>query len=176
MIADTWGSTLAERSASYPCDAHLPGPHVELFRAVDVDARPEVVFRWLCQLRVAPYSYDWLDNMGRRSPRELTPGVDVLAPGQPVMRIFELVSFAPGEHLTIVLRDRVGVGVFGPIALTYQVVPRGADRARIVVKMRVAARGRVGRVRAAILAWGDLVMMRKQLLTLRSLAESGARA
>jgi hypothetical protein len=49
-----------------------------------------------------------------------------------------------------------------------------------VVKLRVDLPddGLVGRVRRWLLAWGDLVMMRKQLLTLKKLAERthGARA
>jgi hypothetical protein len=55
-----WGSTAAERSASYPCEDFVPGADLELFRAIDISAPVAVVFRWLCQLRAAPYSYDLL--------------------------------------------------------------------------------------------------------------------
>ena len=163
-----WGSTAAERAAPFPCDELLAGPDDVLFRAIDVAARPSVVFRWLCQLRVAPYSYDLLDNFGRTSPRELTPGVDDLASGQRVMTIFTLVDFERDRHLTLRL-DRARQ-LFGDIALTYRVSPVGAS-SRIVVKIVVRRPQGVMRVLAPLLPAGDLVMMRKQLRTLKQLAE-----
>jgi hypothetical protein len=54
---------------------------------VTVHASPAVV-RWLCQLRAAPYAYDWLDNWGKQSPRQLIPGLENLKLGQTVMTIF----------------------------------------------------------------------------------------
>jgi hypothetical protein len=69
-----WGSTAPERSESFPCDRLVPEADHTLFRAVGVEAPQGVSFRWLCQLRAAPYSYDRLDNFGRRSPQELTAG------------------------------------------------------------------------------------------------------
>ena len=78
-----WGATAAERSAPFPCDRHVSGTSDALFRAVDVDAPAPRAFRWLCQLRVAPYSYDCIDNGGRPSPRTLTPGLEQLVVGQP---------------------------------------------------------------------------------------------
>ena len=172
---DTWGSTAAERSVAYPCDMGDEA-HRDLYRAVTVNAPPEIVFRWLCQLRKAPYSYDLLDNWGRRSPRELTRGLEHLAKGQRVMKIFTIVSFAKDEHITVALTDRTAIGVFGPLVLSYVVrgLPKGGTR--LVVKVRLASSddSSFARARRRLLAAGDLFMMRKQLLTLKELAEREA--
>lgn len=170
-ITRTWGSTSAEREQVFPCDRLLPDPDDEVFRAVTIAAPPAVVFRWLCQLRIAPYSYDLLDNFGRTSPRELTPGADDLAVGQRVMSIFTLAEHERDHHLTLVL-DRAR-GLFGELAVTYRVTPV-PEGARLVVKLNVRRPGGVMRLFAPLLPVGDLVMMRKQLLTLKRLAEAHA--
>jgi len=164
-----WGSTPAERAAVFPCDGLLPDADLAMFRAVDVRAPAPVVFRWLCQLRVAPYSYDRLDNGGRRSPQQLTPGLDKLERGQRIMRIFSLVDFEPGRSLTVVHRGQL----FGAIACTYHTEPAGPGGSRLVVKL-LTRRGPGGLGREAtrlLLPVGDLVMMRRQLLNLAALAE-----
>lgn len=167
--AQFWGVTEAEREAIYPCDAHARRPYRRYLRAVDVDAVPGVTFRWLCQLKVAPYSYDWIDQLGRLSPRTLTPGADQLEVGQRFM-IARIVEFELGRHITAVSTP-VASRIFGPLALTYQVDPRGSH-SRIVAALTVTASSPPARVRRELLGWGDLVMMRKQLLTLKTCAES----
>ncbi|MFF8829421.1 hypothetical protein [Streptomyces sp. NPDC015131] len=170
-----WGAAAGELAAAYPCD-DLLGPSAEPWlRAVTVRAPAPTVFRWLCQLKVAPYSYDSLDNFGRRSPRTLTPGAELLETGQRVMTIFELVDFEPDRHLTLLLTTPWAVRAFGDFALTYQVDPVDARTTRLVVKMMVGRRpGRLGAARLRMMAWGDLFMMRRQLGTLRALAEGRA--
>jgi hypothetical protein len=157
MIGDRWGATDAEVAATRPCDALLSAGAMQADRAISIAAPPATVFRWLCQLRAAPYSYDLLDNFGRRSPRTLTPGLDELAPGQRFMSIFRLQSFAPGAHITLCARTT---------AVTYAVEPEGAG-SRLVVRIRLAG----SRLFARPLLLGDLVMMRRQLLTLKRHAE-----
>lgn len=171
-LGRAWGSTEAERAMAFPCDRHLAGPDDVLFRAVSMEAPAPALFRWVCQLRVAPYSYDWIDNLGRRSPRGLIPGLEALERGQRFMRTFRLVDFERDRHVTLFARG----GVLGSIALTYLVVPVAGTGSRLVVKMLVAY-PRVPLLRSlarAVLPWGDLVMMRKQLLTLKHLAERPA--
>jgi len=165
-----WGATDAESRRPYPADEVLEGAVVPMTRAVTVLASPDVTWRWLCQLAVAPYSYDWLDNRGHRSPRELTPGADELRVGQTMITIFELVSFDPGRQWTGTISDHRSKRLFGPVAVTYAVEPDPAG-ARLVCRIVVVARSAPARLRARALAWGDLVMMRKQLLTLKKLAE-----
>ena len=71
MIGDHWGVTPAETTRRYPCDELVPDPVLQAWRGVTVNAKPERVWPWVAQIRVAPYSYDWIDNLGRRSPRAL---------------------------------------------------------------------------------------------------------
>ncbi len=169
-VAHVWGSTPEERASAFPCDAVAGPGTLACWRAVDVDASAPVLFRWLCQLRVAPYSYDWIDNGGRRSPDALTPGLEALEVGQRVMQIFSIESFERDRHLTL----RTGEGRLGAFFVTYRVDPRATDGSRLVVKLLARLPpGLPGRMVAALLPWADLVMMRRQLLNLKRLAERG---
>jgi hypothetical protein len=172
-LAWTWGTGAAERALSYPCDRHLEQIDDSLYRGITIVASPQVIFQWLCQMRVAPYSYDWIDNGGRPSPRALTPGLDDLALGQPVMRIFRLVDFERPRHLTLRLAPGSRASrIFGDLAVTYLIVPQPPDRCRLLVKIAIRRpHGPIGMLMRWVLPWGDLVMMRRQLLTFKALAE-----
>jgi hypothetical protein len=61
--------------------------------------------------------------------------------------------------------------IFGPVALTYAVEPLDGERSRIVMKGWLGKRGPLGGVTRAMLVFGNAIMMRKQLTTLRDLAE-----
>ena len=172
-IATRWGSTAAERSLTFACDGLIEQPDAELWRAVSIEAPPSVVFRWLCQLRVAPYSYDWIDNRGRRSPQTLTAGLDDLAIGQKVMTIFSLVSFEPDVQITVRIRERGADRLFGDTIVTYLVRPEGVSHSRLIAKLAVRCpRTPIGVAMRLVLPWGDLIMMRRQLLNLKRLAEA----
>lgn len=168
--ARTWGSTAEERQTPFACDRHLARYDQALFRAVSVAAPAALLFRWLCQLRAAPYSYDWLDNFGRRSPAQLTPGLDDLRVAQQVMTIFDLVEFEVPRHLTLRTRPNP---FFGQFAVTYLVIPTDDHHSRLVVKLLAAypLRAFLRQLLSRVAPLGDLVMMRKQLLTLKRLAE-----
>jgi hypothetical protein len=63
------------------------------------------------------------------------------------------------------------VRVFGDLAVTYAVVPDGPDHSRLLAVIRGSApTSRPAAARNRLLAWGDLLMMRKQLLTFAELA------
>lgn len=171
-IADHWNTRAEDLEGEWACDAGAPAGAAALYRAVDIEAPRAIVWRWLCQLRAAPYSYDWIDNGGRRSPTELTPGLDQLEIGQPVMSVFRLVDFAAEDHLTLEAAGLLGIG---PIRVTYRVREQGG-RTRLAVKLAVGQRqGWLGSMLSRGLAIGDWIMMRKQLLTLKAYAEAEGR-
>jgi hypothetical protein len=172
-IPSAWGTSPEERQISYPCDRLIRHPDDSLYRGVNIGAPPQIVFRWLCQMRVAPYSYDWIDNGGRQSPSELIPGLDDLALGQKVMEIFQLADFARDQHLTIRIKpDSSAQRMFGDIAGSYLVFAQGVNSCRLLVKLVVNhPPGVWGRLVRALLPWGDLIMMRRQLLNFKRLAE-----
>jgi hypothetical protein len=172
-LSQTWGTTPEERQLPFPCDRFIQKPDAAVYRGVTIHAPREIIFRWLCQMRVAPYSYDWIDNCGRQSPRELIPGLDVLEIGQEVMGIFNLVDFSLSRHLTIRIKpDTRASRIFGDVAGSYLVVVKDATTCRLLVKLIVQyPRGVIGRSLSSFFPWGDFVMMRRQLLNFKELAE-----
>ncbi len=173
-LPTAWGATPEEVRRHYPADDLVRGSLL-LTRAIDVCAPADITWRWLCQIAVAPYSYDWIDNGGRRSPQTLTPGTERLELGQAMAVVFRLTSFDDGHHWTAITTAR-GQRMFGPVAMTYAAEPDGPG-SRIVCRIAAgAAGGPLAWARAQVLAWGDLVMMRRQFLNLRALAERDAAA
>ena len=165
MIGDRWGVSDAEVARPYGCDALVPDPVLEAWRGVTVLAPAPVVWRRVGQVRVAPYSYDWVDNLGRRSPRRLL-GLDPPAMGEPFSHtggrpIGRILAVRPGVELTATVMGAV---------LSYRVVPGDDDRSRLLLKVVMPRM----RLLALLVSVGDLVMARRQLLNLKGLAEADA--
>ena len=161
MLGDRWGVTDEEVQRTYPCDAVVPAPRWQAWRAVTVRTTPDRVWPWVRQLQVAPYSYDLVDNLGRRSPRRL---LDVADPqvGDPFLRaggrpFGRVVSVDPGMQVT---------GTLLGAAMSYVLVPDGAGT-RLLLKLTSDR----ARVLGRLVVLGALVMARRQLLTFARLAE-----
>lgn len=71
-----WGATAEEAQAPYPGAELIPDGVRSATMAVTIDAPPAVVWSWLVQMgyrRAGWYSWDALDNFGRRSADRLHP-------------------------------------------------------------------------------------------------------
>ena len=173
-----WNTTPADLRGSFGCDTVL-APADDIFvRALSIKAPPHLVYSWLCQLRVAPYSYDWIDNLGRPSPRTRTENLTELEGHERFMYIFNLISFERERAITVELSTHQLIRLLaGRCAITYRIDPGPSpDDSRLVVKLVLRyPRGPIGWLMRIFLPRGDLIMMRKQLLTLRELAEYEAR-
>ncbi len=167
-----WNVTEAECAARYPCDDLAADFDHALYRAIDIDAPPAHVYRWLKQLRLAPYSYDWLDNFLLPSPRTLRPRSATIRVGDRMMHVFRLLAFDEGRTMTLGVQSRLAAELFGTLVGTYVVSPR-SNGARLFVKVLIRyPRSFYGRAMVAPMPHIDLFMMKKQLRTLKAYAEA----
>ena len=168
MIGDRWGVTDEEVARRYPCDDVVQTPTLQAWRGITVRAPTDHVWPWVAQIRLAPYAYDWIDNLGHRSPRELR-GLPEPRVGEPFSAAFggrpagRILSVEPGVQLT---------GVIMGAAMSYVLVPfpeaDGDGATRLLLKLAAPGRQAV----TPLLCVGDLVMARRQLRTLARLAEA----
>jgi hypothetical protein len=163
VIGDRRGVTRAEMSQRYPCDDLVPDPAWQAWRGVTVNATRDVVWPWIAQIRLAPYSYDWIDNRGRLSPRELR-GLAEPRVGEPFTAsggrpLGTILAVEPEVHLTAIIMG----------AHMSYVLEGTGQATRLLLKLSA----RKGRALGPLFAVGDLVMARKQLLNLKELAEAG---
>lgn len=164
MIGERWGVTYDEVARRYPCDDVVPSPVLQLWRGITVDACPAEVWPWLCQVRLAPYSYDWLDNLGRRSPGELR-GLPDPRPGE----AFSCIGgkFGVGRVLSVVREEHLTASILGAV-MSYVLNPVGGST-RLLLKIVMER----GRWYGPALAVGDWPMARRQLKNFKALAEAG---
>jgi hypothetical protein len=164
VIGDRWGVTDDEVARRYPCDDWVTSPTLEMWRGVTVAAAADQLWPWVTQIRVAPYSYDWIDNRGRRSPRRLlnldepTPGDSFTCAGG--LTLGRILSVDPAHALT---------GRIAGVVMSY-VLDEAADRRSTRLVMKLVTDG--PRLLVPLLSVGDLVMARRQLLNFKHLAES----
>jgi hypothetical protein len=165
VIGDRWGVTEDEVMRHYPCDDIVPSPGLQAWRGVTVHATPEALWPWVAQIQAAPYSYDWIDNLGRRSPQQLldTP---LPVPGGPFTRT---ANRPQGRLLSVEEHVHYTGRILGAV-MSYVLEPLDAANTRLLLKIVMRRHSWI----TPFISIGDLVMARRQLLNLKRLAEKSA--
>lgn len=171
MSRRDWGATPDEIASPVVGDDLLPEARLVATRCITVAAPPEAVFPWLRQMgfgRAGWYSYDWIDNLGRRSATAIEPQWQSLGAGDPVPGgpiDFEAVVVDPPRAFVIRLGSSDGGArrrrVVFQLAYELRPCPHGT---RLVTRLRARVDVPAGRlVESALLGPGDGVMLRRQL-------------
>ena len=180
VILENWGSTEEEIRLELPGDELVPRPAFSATRSISIAAPTFDVFPWIAQLglgRAGWYSYDIIDNFGRRSATELHPewavsSVGDIVPGGPIN--FVVTHIDAPHHLVMSLQSRRAMKRFSfTLAYVLREMPEGT---RLVSRVRSALHVPLGApLLKSTLGPGDGVMLRRQLLGLKERAESHRR-
>ena len=172
MFLQNWGATPDEITGSVVGDDLCSDARVVATRCITLSAPPAEVFPWLRQMgfrRAGWYSYDWLDNLGKRSAVAIDPEWQNVVTGSRVPAgpmSFDAAIVEPPRAFVL----RVGSGATKTrrvqFVLAYELreVPEGT---RLVTRVRIRLNVPGGRLlERFVLGPGDGVMVRKQLLNL----------
>jgi hypothetical protein len=172
-----WGATDAEVAAPMPGDELVPSAPFWATRAVTIDAPPSEVWPWLVQVgfgRAGFYSYDWADNLGRRSARVLLPEYQSPRPGDVAAPMASSIDERTAS--TVVMAEEPHVLVWAKPDSTWAWrLTEDAGRTRLVTRLK--ARYQAGLflpVTVLLMEVGDFPMMRRMLLGLSERAHAAA--
>ena len=71
----------------------------ELLRCVEIKAGASDIFVWLKQLRIAPYSYDFIDNRCRKSPDYIIENLPPLKVNTHYLLSFHIFEFMENSYI-----------------------------------------------------------------------------
>ena len=71
----------------------------ELLRCIVIQAAASDIFVWLNQLRIAPYSYDFIDNRFRKSPDYIVKNLPPLKSGTHYLLAFHILEFEENSFI-----------------------------------------------------------------------------
>ena len=174
-----WGATPEELARRLPGDEIVRHPIFNATRAVTVNARPEDIWPWIIQLgfyRAGWYTYDVLDNFGRRSAERIVPELQHMAVG-------DLVPFGPGKSAGIWVKEFVPNSSMvwwnkkeDRTTWVWSLDPLPDGRTRLLTRVRAPLNWAepVSAVWLVMLELADFPMMRKLLLGIKRRAERQA--
>jgi len=175
-----WGATPEEISRPMPGDDLIPDAPMSATRAIDLDCPPAAAFGWLTQMgfgKAGWYSYDLIDNLGRRSATTIRPEWQVIEPGQPVpggpVDFTAAIIDEPRAFVVSLLGQRLAAHRID-FTLAFELNPGAAPPmagdagTRLVSRARANIDGPIGRVAVPMLCVGDGIMVRRQLIGIRS--------
>lgn len=175
-----WGATEEEINSSVIGDDLCSDATLSATRCITISARPEDVFPWIRQMgfrRGGWYSYDWIDNLGRRSAttilgewQEVKSGD--LIPAGPMAFTATIVEPPTAFVLEVKNDKKSNPRLHFTLAYELRQVPEGT---RLVTRMRSRINFPGGRlIEKFVLGPGDGIMLRHQLLTIKSRVANAA--
>ena len=172
MIFQYWGATSEEILSPVVGDDLCPNATLIATRSITIKAPPQDVFPWIRQMgfgRAGWYSYDWLDNLGRKSATRVHEEWQSVESGDTVPSgpiSFTAAIVDPPRHFVLEIKS---FGKKSPklhFTLSYELRndPQGT---RLVTRMRSHIKLPLGSLfEKLILGPGDGIMLRRQLLTI----------
>jgi hypothetical protein len=173
MIFQYWGATAEEINSSVVGDDLCSTATLVATRSITIGAPPQDVFPWIRQMgfgRAGWYSYDWLDNLGRKSATTIHDEWQSVAAGDkipsgPISFIAAIVD-AP-RHFVLEIKSPGNKCPKMHFTLAYELRddPQGT---RLVTRMRSRINLPLGSLfEKLILGPGDGIMLRRQLLNIK---------
>ena len=172
MIFEHWGATTEEIQSSVVGDDLCADATLIATRSITIGAPPKDVFPWIRQMglgRAGWYSYDWIDNFGRKSAVSIHEEWQNVHSGDLVpaglMSFTAAVVTAPHSFVLEVKNGKkTQTRLHFTLAYELRAVPEGT---RLVTRMRSHINLPGGKIiERLILGPGDGIMLRRQLLTL----------
>jgi hypothetical protein len=175
-----WGATDSEVAGEMPGDEIVTEASFVATRAITIGAQPAAVWPWIVQLgfgRAGFYSYDLFDNGGR-------PSADRIIPELQDPHVGDWVPMASRVNETTAFR----IKAFEPKSWmlwekpnstwAWRLTPLNGERTRLVTRLKQYndwSSPVMAAMTVVLFELGDFPMMRKQLLGIRSRAETSAR-
>jgi hypothetical protein len=178
-VSQHWNASVDEIASVMPGDELIDAPQLNATRSITIAAPPEHVFPWIRQMgfgRAGWYSYDLIDNLGRRSATRIHPEWQNVnsgdrVPGGPI----DFTAVTVDEPRVVVLA--LGQPNAGSARVAFTLAYRldsidDTSATRLVTRVRSRIDLPAGRLAARyLLGPGDGIMLRKQLANLRRRAE-----
>ena len=146
----------------------------ELLRSIEIKAGASDIFTWLKQFRIAPHSYDFLDNSGNKSPGYIIENLPTLKTNTHFLLAFHIFAFEENTFIA----SRFCVPINPPINryikemfIEYRIQKLGTHsilwcKIKGWFNMDIASKGFF-----KIFSIVNRIMTRRQLLNIRKLSE-----